>query len=80
MGPYTHEELVRMDARFRTRLLRAFERGKESRQAAANQIAAGVGCGFLARRFLVCFSSVRSSGLRTNSVHSCPASHVVRAR
>jgi hypothetical protein len=40
VGPYTYEELVRMDARFRTRLLRAFKRGKESRQAAANQIAA----------------------------------------
>jgi hypothetical protein len=38
-GPYAHSELVRMDNRFRTRLLRAFERGKESRQAAANRIA-----------------------------------------
>jgi hypothetical protein len=40
VGPYTYEELVRIDTRFRARLLRAFERGKESRQAAANQIAA----------------------------------------
>jgi hypothetical protein len=38
-GPYTREELIRMDIRFRARLTRAFERGKESRQAAANQIA-----------------------------------------
>ena len=39
-GPYAYGELVRMDNRFRARLLQAFERGKESRQAAANQIAA----------------------------------------
>ncbi len=39
-GPYAHSELVRMDNKFRARLLRAFERGKESRLAAANQIAA----------------------------------------
>jgi hypothetical protein len=39
-GPYAYAELVRMDTRFRVRLLRAFKRGKESRQAAANQIAA----------------------------------------
>jgi hypothetical protein len=38
--PYTHAELVRMDNKFRERLLRAFKRRKESRQAAANQIAA----------------------------------------
>jgi hypothetical protein len=37
---YSREELIRMDRRFRARLLHAFERGKESRQAAANQIAA----------------------------------------
>ena len=37
---YTHPQLVRFDNRFRARLLRAFKRGKESRQAAANQIAA----------------------------------------
>jgi hypothetical protein len=37
---YSREELIRMDTRFQARLLRAFKRGKESRQAAANQIAA----------------------------------------
>jgi hypothetical protein len=37
---YSRTELVRMDNHFRTRLLRAFKRGRESRQAAANQIAA----------------------------------------
>src|SRR6516162_6498703 len=36
-GDYSHARLVRMDNRFRARLLRAFKRGKESRQAAANQ-------------------------------------------
>jgi len=30
-----HAQLVRMDNRFRARLLRAFKRGKENRQAAA---------------------------------------------
>jgi hypothetical protein len=40
VGPYTREELIRMDTRFRARLLGAFKRGKESRQAAANQFAA----------------------------------------
>jgi hypothetical protein len=39
-GPYTYAELVQMNNKFRARLLRAFKRGKESRQAAANQIAA----------------------------------------
>ena len=39
-GDYSHARLVRMDNHFRARLLRAFKRGKESRQAAANQIAA----------------------------------------
>src|SRR5262245_16682702 len=34
-GPYSRHELVRMDHRFRQRVLRAFKRGKESRQAAA---------------------------------------------
>jgi hypothetical protein len=33
------KNFIRMDTRFRARLTRAFERGKESRQAAANQIA-----------------------------------------
>jgi hypothetical protein len=37
---YSRQQLVMMDTRFRARLLRAFKRGKESRQAAANQIAA----------------------------------------
>jgi hypothetical protein len=32
---YSRKELLRMDARFRARLLKAFERGKESREAAA---------------------------------------------
>jgi hypothetical protein len=39
-GDYSDARLVRMDNRFRARLLRAFRRGKESRQAAANRIAA----------------------------------------
>ena len=39
-GAYTHTQLLRFDNRFRTRLLRAFKQGKESRQAAANRIAA----------------------------------------
>jgi hypothetical protein len=39
-GPYAYAELVRMNDRFRAAVLRAFKRGKESRQAAANQIAA----------------------------------------
>ena len=34
-GACTHAELIRMNNRFRTRLLRAFKRGKENRQAAA---------------------------------------------
>ena len=34
-GAGTHAELIRMNNRFRTRLLRAFKRGKENRQAAA---------------------------------------------
>src|SRR5262245_5377346 len=38
-GPYAYAELMRMDHRFRTAVLRAFKRGKESREAAANQIA-----------------------------------------
>jgi hypothetical protein len=33
-GAYSREQLIRMDHRFRTRLLRAFERGHESRTAA----------------------------------------------
>jgi hypothetical protein len=37
-GAYTHAQLVRFDNRFRARLLRAFERGKERREAAANQV------------------------------------------
>jgi hypothetical protein len=39
-GAYSHAQLIRMDNRFRARLLRAFKRGKENRQAAANRIAA----------------------------------------
>ena len=38
-GAYTHAQLVRFDNRFRARLLRAFKRGKESREAAANRVA-----------------------------------------
>ena len=38
-GDYSHARLVRMDNRFRARLLRAFKRGKESREAAASRIA-----------------------------------------
>ena len=34
-GAYAHAQLILMDNRFRARLLRAFERGKENRQAAA---------------------------------------------
>jgi hypothetical protein len=34
-GAYTHAQLIRMHNRFRARLLRAFKRGKENRQAAA---------------------------------------------
>src|SRR6516162_873815 len=34
-GAYTHAQLVRIDNRLRARLLRAFKRGKENRQAAA---------------------------------------------
>ena len=36
---YTHAQLLRFDNRFRARLLRAFKRGKESRESAANRIA-----------------------------------------
>jgi hypothetical protein len=39
-GDYSRKRLLRMDNRFQVRLRRAFKRGKESRQAAANQIAA----------------------------------------
>jgi hypothetical protein len=39
-GDYSRKRLERMDSRFQARLRRAFKRGKESRQAAANQIAA----------------------------------------
>jgi len=35
---YTRTQLVRMDNRFRARLQRAFERGKERQESAANQI------------------------------------------
>jgi hypothetical protein len=35
VGDWSHAQLVRMDNRFRARLLRAFKRGKENRQAAA---------------------------------------------
>jgi|SRR6516164_9999010 len=35
VGDWSHSQLVRMDNRFRARLLRAFKRGKENRQAAA---------------------------------------------
>jgi len=38
-GAYSREELLRMDHRFRTRLQRALDRGKESRRAAAHRIA-----------------------------------------
>jgi hypothetical protein len=34
-GAYAHAELVRMDNRFRDRLLRAFERGLENRESAS---------------------------------------------
>jgi len=33
---YTPEQLIRMDSRFRARLLRTFERGEESRESAAH--------------------------------------------
>jgi hypothetical protein len=32
---YTRKQLIRMDNRFRARLMRAFKRGKESRESAA---------------------------------------------
>jgi hypothetical protein len=32
---YTHAQLIRMDNRFRARLVRAFKRGEESRASAA---------------------------------------------
>ena len=35
---YTHAQLIRMDNRFRARLLRAFRKGLESRESAANQL------------------------------------------
>jgi hypothetical protein len=38
-GAYSREQLVQMDDRFRTRLLQAFESGKESWWSAANQVA-----------------------------------------
>jgi hypothetical protein len=38
--PYTRDQLVRFDDRFRARLLRAFETGAESRQAAAATLGA----------------------------------------
>ena len=34
VGGWSHAQLIRMDNRFRARLLRAFKRGKENRQAA----------------------------------------------
>ena len=34
VGDWSHAQLVRMDKRFRARLLRAFRRGKENLQAA----------------------------------------------
>jgi hypothetical protein len=34
-GPYSYAQLVRMDNKFRARLLQAFKRGKESREAAS---------------------------------------------
>jgi hypothetical protein len=34
-GPYTHAQLVRFDNRYRARLLRAFQKGLESRDSAA---------------------------------------------
>jgi len=37
---WTRKQLTRMDSRFRARLLRAFERGKERREAASHRIAA----------------------------------------
>jgi hypothetical protein len=37
-GAYSHTQLIQMDNRFRARLLRAFERGKERRESAANQV------------------------------------------
>jgi hypothetical protein len=37
---WSRKRLLRMDSRFQARLERAFKRGKESRQAAANRIAA----------------------------------------
>jgi hypothetical protein len=39
VGDWSHAQLT-LDNRFRARLLRAFESGKENRQAAANRIAA----------------------------------------
>jgi hypothetical protein len=33
---YTHAQLIRMDNRFRARLLRAFKRGEENRESAAH--------------------------------------------
>jgi hypothetical protein len=45
VGDRSHAQLVRMDNRFRARLLRAFKRGKENRQAATastrQRVAAG---------------------------------------
>jgi len=39
LATYTHAQLILMDNRFRTRLLRAFKRGKESRESAAQAYA-----------------------------------------
>jgi hypothetical protein len=36
--PWTRKRLLRMDSRFQARLNRAFERGKENRRSAANQV------------------------------------------
>jgi hypothetical protein len=38
VGEWPRSRLIKMDNRFRARLLAAFERGKESREAAANRI------------------------------------------
>ena len=35
---YTRTQLIRFDKRFRSRLLRAFRKGLESRESAANQL------------------------------------------
>ena len=38
LATYTHAQLVEFDNRFRARLLRAFQKGLESRESAANQL------------------------------------------